>query len=136
MDQAQYLLAMGESEVDWAMRIGALHAIFQSNPGVMGPGMWSEVIDHIISTWPQTLWVRLPWGPEPHLGLLGGLSGWGLDLALDRLDFLVAEVVGLAHRTPGTVWPGGQWLGWGPSTTGAPSVGTVGVPSTSWPSTA
>ena len=99
----QYLEAMlGEEEVDWSMRICTLHSLFQTNPRVMGPAMWSEVIDHIVYTWPYTLWVRLPWGPEPHLGLQGGLSGWGLDLALDRLDFLVAEVTRLAGRTDWT----------------------------------
>ena len=95
----QYLEAMlGEEEVDWSMTICTLHTIFQSNPRVMGPAMWSEVIDQIVYTWPYTLWERLPWGPEQHLGLQGGLSGWGLDLALDRLDYLVAEVTRLAGR--------------------------------------
>ena len=77
---AQVLLAMGESEVEGSRRIEILWTVFQTNPGVMGPEVWSEEIDHTIYTWPQSLWDRLPWGPEPHFGLLGGLSGWGFEL--------------------------------------------------------
>ena len=99
----RYLEAMqGEEEVLWSTRIYTLHTLFQSNRRVMEVVMWSEVIDHLIYTWPYTLLEKLPWGPEPHLGLQGGLSGWGLDLALDRLDYLVAEVARLAGTTEWT----------------------------------
>ena len=100
----RHLEAMqGEEEVLWSTRIHTYHTLIQSNRRVMEMVMWSEVVDHIIYTWPYTLLLeRLPWGPEPHLGLQGGLSGWGLDLALDRLNYLVAEVARWAGPTEWT----------------------------------
>ena len=89
-----YLESMqGEDEVLWSTRINRVHHLYQTNRRFMEMIMWAEVVDQIIYLWPYTLLQgRLPWGPEPHLGLQGGLSGWGLDLALDRLDFLVGEI--------------------------------------------
>ena len=44
----QVLLAMGESEMEWSRRIEILWTVFQTNPGVMGPAVWSQEIDHTI----------------------------------------------------------------------------------------
>ena len=90
----------GEDEVLWSSRINRVHHLFRTNRRFMRMVRWAEVVDHLIYLWPHTLLGgRLPWGPEPHLGLQGGLSGWGLDLALDRLDHLVGEVARWAGPT-------------------------------------
>ena len=96
------MLAMGETEVGWSRQIDILWFTLQTDPEIMEPEVWSGVIDHLVATWPQSLWQRLPWGSEPQFEHLGGISCWGFELALDRLDYLLAETVGMAHRTPWT----------------------------------
>ena len=64
------------------------------------------ITDHLVMTWPRSLLQKLPWGPEPHFGPLGGLSGFDMEAALDQLDCVVADTVG---RTGRTFWTDLAW---------------------------
>ena len=55
---------------------------------------------------PESLTQRLPWGPMPHYGALGGVSGFQMEATLDLLDHVVAETV---HMTGRTYWTDLAW---------------------------
>ena len=67
---------------------------------------FANVVELFIWTWPETLIQKLAWGPTPHYGALGGVSGFQFEATLDLLDTVVAETV---RRTGRTYWTDLAW---------------------------
>ena len=72
----------------------------------MNMDMFAPLVDLFVSAWPESLTKRLHWGPIPHYGALGGISGFRFEAALDLLDYVVAETV---QRTGRTAWTDLAW---------------------------
>ena len=73
--EVRAMITQGEEEVGWSTHISILWTTLHTNPEIMDPEVWADVINHHILIWPQSLQQRLPWGPEAHFGHLGGISG-------------------------------------------------------------
>ena len=91
-------------ESAWAYNVGRLW--HSSRRGDMDHWASALITDHLVMTWPRSLLQKLPWGPEPHFGPLGGLSGFDMEAALDQLDCVVADTV---CRTGRTFWTDLAW---------------------------
>ena len=99
------LVKQGRHEEQWATWVEQMcHAHrYRHN---WNPLVFATLLDMLVSTWPVTLTQRLHWGPMPHYGALGGVSGFRFEAALDQLDYVVAETV---QRTGRTVWTDLAW---------------------------
>ena len=94
------LVQQGQVEEQWVGHLENMcreyHRRGDWNPTILG-----TLLDMLIATWPPTLTQRLTWGPMPHYGVLGGVSGFRMEAALDSLDYVVAATV---QRTGRTIW--------------------------------
>ena len=103
------LLDQGRREVQWTEWLEEI-ASYLHHPEWAIPNLdaiqFTNVVELFIWTWPESLIQRLAWGPMPHYGALGGVSGFQFEATLDLLDYVVAETV---HRTGRTYWTDLAW---------------------------
>ena len=70
------LVKQGRHEEQWATWVEQMcHAHRYRHD--WNPLVFATLLDMLVSTWPVTLTQRLHWGPMPHYGALGGVSGKG-----------------------------------------------------------
>mgnify|MGYP007123553554 CR=1 FL=1 len=99
------LVEQGQVEEQWVGHLEQMCRAYHRR-GDWNPNILDTLLDMLISTWPPTLTQRLTWGPMPHYGALGGVSGFRMEAALDQLDYVVAETV---QRTGRTIWTDLAW---------------------------
>ena len=93
------MIHLGQVEVNWSTCVHQMWTNLHYLGDDMDPEVWGPLADDLIRSWPRTLLQRIPWGPQPHFGTLGGLSVFQFEAALDRLDFVIAETVLRSGRT-------------------------------------
>ena len=99
------LLAQGRREVQWQEWLEEI-ASYLHHPELLDINQFTNLVELFIWAWPESLIQRLAWGPMPHYGALGGVSGFQFEATLDLLDYVVAETV---HRTGRTYWTDLAW---------------------------
>ena len=104
-DDVHLIVLQGHLEVLWVTHAEAMCRAFASRAN-WNPHTLATLLDVCVRTWPLTLTQRLAWGPMPHYGVLGGVSGHRMEASLDSLDHVVADTV---RRTGRTVWTDLAW---------------------------
>ena len=84
----------------WADGLNQLEAYLHLHD--IDPAAWRQWLELWVWAWPPTLILKLPWGPMPHYGALGGLSGFQMDRVLDTLDRVLVKALGLSIRSAAT----------------------------------
>ena len=97
-----HLVVLAAVETTWASNVARMWHTLHTQGEDVDHWACALLTDHLVMTWPHSLLQKLPWGPEPHFGPLGGLSGFDLEAALDQLDSVVAGTVLRTGRTPWT----------------------------------
>ena len=101
-EEVEAMIEQGRREVRWSICVGRMWTNHRYHQRDMDPLVFCLLLDQLVWTWPRTLTQRLPWGPMPHFGALGGISGFRFEATLDQLDYIVAETVCRTGRTPWT----------------------------------
>ena len=99
------LLDQGRKEVQWKEWLEEI-ASYLHHPKLLDVNQFTNVVELFMRTWAESLIQKLTWGPMPHYGALGGVSGFQFEATLDLLDTVVAETV---RRTGRTYWTDLAW---------------------------
>ena len=74
-DDIPVLLYQGREEARWLEDLSQLAALLKHEDS-LDKGAWTLRFNALIRAWPLSLTQLLPWGPMPHYGDLGGVTGF------------------------------------------------------------